>query len=51
MIKYTIMLLPDAFADKFEGFISNLNRVNSKKLIEILKKEEVVAVPNDGKRL
>jgi hypothetical protein len=46
MISYTILVDPD-YASKFENFLSNLNKTNSRFAVTVLKKEEIVAVPKE----
>ena len=47
MLLYEIVI-PDAFKDKFENFINNVNAVNSKMMVKIIKSREIVAIPKQG---
>ena len=51
MISYTILVDRD-YASKFENFLSNLNKTNSRFAVTVLRKEEIVAIPKEdnGKR-
>lgn len=42
------VLVDDGFRDKFENFLTNLNTVNSKKVVTLVDKKEVVAIPREA---
>jgi hypothetical protein len=44
MYLYKVMV-DDDFCDKFQNFLANINIVNSNKVVSIIKKEELVAIP------
>jgi len=44
MILYEI-IVPESFGEKFENFINNVNIVNSKKMVKIINKKKIVAIP------
>jgi len=46
MHRYTV-LVEDKFQEKFENFLTNLNIVNSKKVVSVLLKEQIVATPKE----
>ena len=41
------VLVDEKFQDKFENFLTNLNIVNSKKVVTLIDKKEVVAIPKE----
>lgn len=43
---YNIMVI-DSFKEKFENFLANINIVNSNKVVSILDKKEIVAMPKE----
>jgi hypothetical protein len=46
MFLYTVVV-DDRFTEKFENFLTNLNVVNSKKVVTLMDKKEVVAIPKE----
>lgn len=46
MHQYTV-LVEDKYCEKFENFLANLNIVNSKKVVSISDKKQVVAIPKE----
>ena len=44
-----IILVSDKFEEKFESFLGNLNLINSKPVVRILKSEDIVAEPKELK--
>ena len=44
---YNIMVI-DSFKEKFENFLANINIVNSSKVVSILDKKEIVAMPKES---
>lgn len=47
MYLYNIIVI-DSFKEKFENFLANINIVNSNKVVSILDKKEIVAMPKEG---
>ena len=46
MFLYTVVV-DDKFTEKFENFLTNLNIVNSKTVVRLMDKKEVVAIPKE----
>ncbi len=46
MHEYTI-IVADKFDEKFESFLNNLNLINSKQVVKLIKKEHIIAVPKE----
>lgn len=44
---YNVMVT-DSFKEKFENFLANINIVNSSKVVSILDKKEIVAMPKES---
>ena len=43
------IVVSDLFEKKFESFLDNINRVNSKQVATIISKSEIVATPKEDK--
>lgn len=42
------IIVNDSFTEKFENFLANINIVNSNKVVSILDKKEIVAMPKEN---
>jgi hypothetical protein len=47
MHQYSI-LVADTFEEKFESFLRNLNIINSKNVVSIISKAEIIAIPKES---